>query len=107
MPQAMAELWHVVPALRNWPKMSCTAYLKILQGRARYRDGAAFKTWLFAVIRLTAADERRRQCSSSVATIQGEYLVRRAVAGPDIVMAPEPEHQRRFNFLRHMAIDQT
>ena len=37
-----------------------TAYLKILQGSARYRGEAAFKTWLFAVIRLTAADERRR-----------------------------------------------
>ena len=38
-----------------------TAYLKILQGRARYNGRAAFKTWLFAVIRTTAADERRRQ----------------------------------------------
>ncbi|MCI0541308.1 MAG: RNA polymerase sigma factor [Verrucomicrobiales bacterium] len=37
-----------------------TAYLKILQGCARYRGEAAFKTWLFAVIRVTAADERRR-----------------------------------------------
>jgi RNA polymerase sigma factor (sigma-70 family) len=38
-----------------------TSYLKILQGRARYDGHAAFKTWLFAVIRMTAADERRRQ----------------------------------------------
>lgn len=37
-----------------------TAYLKILQGQARYGGAAAFKTWLFGVIRLTAADERRR-----------------------------------------------
>ena len=37
-----------------------TAYLKILDGRARYDGRAAFKTWLFAVIRNTAADERRR-----------------------------------------------
>ncbi len=37
------------------------AYLKILQGRARYDGRAAFKTWLFAVIRITALDERRRQ----------------------------------------------
>lgn len=36
------------------------AYLKILQGRARFHGRAAFKTWLFAVIRLTAADEIRR-----------------------------------------------
>lgn len=37
------------------------AYLKVLQGRARYNGQAAFKTWLFAVIRITAVDERRRQ----------------------------------------------
>ncbi|NQU09599.1 RNA polymerase sigma factor [bacterium] len=35
-------------------------YLKILQGRARYDGRSSFKTWLFAVIRLTAADDRRR-----------------------------------------------
>ena len=44
--------------------------------------------------------------TSSGATIQGDYLVRGAIAGPDIVMAPEPEHQHGFNFLRHTAIDQ-
>ncbi len=37
------------------------AYLKILQGRARYDGRAAFKTWLFAVIRLTAVAEHRRR----------------------------------------------
>lgn len=44
--------------------------------------------------------------SSAGATIQGEYLVRGAIAGPNIMMAPEPEHQRAFNFLRKTAIDQ-
>ena len=37
-----------------------TAYLKILDGRARFDGRATFKTWLFAVIRHTAVDERRR-----------------------------------------------
>jgi len=37
-----------------------TVYQKILEGRARYDGRAAFKTWLFAVIRNTAAGERRR-----------------------------------------------
>jgi RNA polymerase sigma-70 factor (ECF subfamily) len=36
------------------------AYLKILDGRARFDGGAVFKTWLFSVIRLTAIDEQRR-----------------------------------------------
>jgi RNA polymerase sigma-70 factor (ECF subfamily) len=36
------------------------AYLKVLQGKARYDGRAAFKTWFFGVIRRTAAEERRR-----------------------------------------------
>jgi len=44
--------------------------------------------------------------SSAGATIQGDYLVRGAVSGPDVVMAPEPEHQAGFAFLRRSAIDQ-
>ena len=37
-----------------------SAYQKILEGRARYDGRAAFKTWLFAVIRNTASGERRK-----------------------------------------------
>jgi cyanophycinase len=44
--------------------------------------------------------------SSAGATIQGAYLVRGAVSGPGVVMAPEPEHQAAFGFLRRSAIDQ-
>ena len=44
--------------------------------------------------------------SSAGATIQGDYLVRGAVAGPQIVMTTEPEHEHGFNFLRRTAIDQ-
>ena len=44
--------------------------------------------------------------SSAGATIQGDYLVRGAVAGASIVMPPEPEHQHGFAFLRRAAIDQ-
>lgn len=36
-------------------------YQKILQGRARYSGASSFRTWLFAVIRNTAAEERRRR----------------------------------------------
>ena len=35
-------------------------YLKVLEGRARFDGRSSFKTWLFAVIRRTAIDERRR-----------------------------------------------
>jgi cyanophycinase len=44
--------------------------------------------------------------SSAGATIQGDYLVRGAVSGSDVVMTPEPHHERAFKFLRRTAIDQ-
>jgi len=34
-------------------------YLKALEGKARFDGQSSFKTWLFAVIRRTAIDERR------------------------------------------------
>jgi RNA polymerase sigma-70 factor (ECF subfamily) len=35
------------------------AYLRVLDGRAVFRGEAAFRTWLFGVIRKTAAEHRR------------------------------------------------
>jgi RNA polymerase sigma factor (sigma-70 family) len=37
-----------------------TVYLGVLEGKARYRGEASFKTWLFAVIRKTAISEHRK-----------------------------------------------
>lgn len=37
-----------------------TTYLKVLDGSARFDERANFKTWLFAVIKRTAAERRRR-----------------------------------------------
>jgi RNA polymerase sigma factor (sigma-70 family) len=39
------------------------AYLAVLEGRARYDGRSAFRTWLFGVIRLTAATVRRQRWS--------------------------------------------
>jgi len=44
--------------------------------------------------------------SSAGATIQGDYLVRGAIAGSEIMMTPEKEHEHGFAFLRKSAIDQ-
>ena len=41
-------------------------YDKVLSGAARFDGGAAFKTWLFAVIRRTAHQERRRRMLRAV-----------------------------------------
>jgi RNA polymerase sigma factor (sigma-70 family) len=37
-----------------------TVYLTVLDGRARYDGRSTFRTWLFGVIRRTAASERRK-----------------------------------------------
>ncbi|MFK8161422.1 MAG: RNA polymerase sigma factor, partial [Lewinella sp.] len=36
-------------------------YLKIAEGKARFNERSAFKTWLFAVIRYTALDYLKQQ----------------------------------------------
>ena len=46
-----------------------TVYLKILQGKARYRGEASLRTWLFAVIRKTAISERRKQLLRNLTSI--------------------------------------
>ena len=48
-----------------------TVYLKILQGKARYRGESSLKTWLFAVIRKTAIGEYRKKVVRSVLFIGG------------------------------------
>ncbi|HEU0174977.1 MAG TPA: RNA polymerase sigma factor [Blastocatellia bacterium] len=61
-----------------------TVYLKVLMGKARYEGKASFKTWLFAVIRRTAADERRRQ-------ILRRLLLDRRLASPPLAQIERPD----------------
>ena len=46
-----------------------TVYLKILEGKARYRGESNLKTWLFAVIRKTAITEQRKRWLRSLKSI--------------------------------------
>jgi RNA polymerase sigma-70 factor, ECF subfamily len=71
-----AELEHEMerlhPASFGWALACCnrrredaedvlqTTYMKIIEGKATYGGRASLKTWLFAVIRRTAAEHRRR-----------------------------------------------
>lgn len=45
-------------------------YLKVLEGKARFNGAASFKTWLFAVIRKTAADQRRKNLMRALTTLR-------------------------------------
>jgi RNA polymerase sigma-70 factor, ECF subfamily len=38
-----------------------TAYMKVLEGRAKFEGRASFRTWFFAVIRHTASEQQRRR----------------------------------------------
>jgi RNA polymerase sigma factor (sigma-70 family) len=48
-----------------------TVYLKIFEGKARYRGESSLKTWLFAVIRKTAIGEYRKRLLRNLVFISG------------------------------------
>ena len=66
-----------------------TVYLSVLDGRARYDARSSFRTWLFGVIRRTAASERRK------AWLRG-LLLMREVDGlkPQAPDTPDAEVER-------------
>ena len=46
------------------------SYLKILDGRANFAAASTFKTWLFAIIRLTAADLKRKRVLEKIRNLE-------------------------------------
>ena len=57
-----------------------TSYLKVLDGRAVFSSRSAFKTWLFGVIRRTAAEHRRWR---ALRRLRSASLTERADPSPD------------------------
>jgi RNA polymerase sigma-70 factor (ECF subfamily) len=75
-----------------------TVYLSVLDGRARYDARSSFRTWLFGVIRRTAASERRK------AWLRGLLLKREAGSlAPATPVQPDAgiELESRRDGLRH------
>jgi RNA polymerase sigma factor (sigma-70 family) len=73
IPNIRARLEELHPSAYGWALHCCgrdravtedvlqTVYLKVLEGKAKYDGRSALKTWLFGVIRNTAAEEHRRR----------------------------------------------
>src|SRR5260370_35947426 len=82
-----AELERLHPESYGWALGCClrnageaesvlqTVYLKVLEGKARFEGRAKFKTWLFSVIRRTAADRRRRSVLQRIGLAKYENYV--------------------------------
>ena len=73
-------------------------YLKVLEGKARYCGTGVFKTWLFAVIRMTARDENRREILRRLGLVR--YLDRaQRICPPDEPDAGFDDEARRSQFV--------
>jgi len=72
-------------------------YVKVLDGRARFSGEASFRTWLFSVIRHTAAESRRRSWlhDGLLARWHRENVADEAAPGVDDAM-PDIEGTRRI-----------
>jgi RNA polymerase sigma-70 factor (ECF subfamily) len=96
-PGAQGALEALHPASFGWALGCCgfdreeaadvlqAAYLKVLDGQARFDGRSSFKTWLFSVIRRTASERRRRGWVRRLA------LARWHAAEPRPEPAPGPE----------------
>ena len=62
-----------------------TAYVKVLDGRARFAGRSSFKTWFFAVVRRTALERWRRR------RLRRALLLDRARREPPAAGAPHPD----------------
>lgn len=68
-----------------------TVYLTVLDGRARYDGRSSFRTWLFGVIRLTAASERRKAWLRGLLLERGSGKREAGILAPDSFPAPDAE----------------
>ena len=98
-----AELERLHPDCFGWSMSCCewdgseaedvlqTSYLKVLDGRAVFDSRSSFRTWLFGVIRRTAAEHRRW---SALRGLRGlRWLADRAAVAPDAVDPLEAIHR--------------
>ncbi len=73
-------------------------YLKILEGKARYRGESSLKTWLFAVIRKTAITAQRKRLLRALKSMAGPGVrpTRNAFAAEPVLALERSEAQQQF-----------
>lgn len=81
-----------------------TSYLKVLAGSAHFGGQSQFKTWLFAVIRITAANERRLRFFRRFRLLRYEQRaeMRPAVERPDTAASRSELHVQLRQALARM-----
>jgi len=91
------ELGRLHPASFGWALWCCdhrrdeaeevlqTAYLKVMEGAARFDGGSSVQTWFFGVIRRTAWEQRRRRWLRE--QILGRWFTQQPEPRPE----PDPE----------------
>jgi RNA polymerase sigma-70 factor (ECF subfamily) len=72
-----------------------TVYLKVLEGKAHYRGESTLKTWLFAVIRKTAMNERRKTFLRALKT-KTDSTERLSLGGEPAVEFDRSEVRKQF-----------
>lgn len=87
------ELERLHPASFGWALWCCdyrrdeaeevlqAAYLKVLEGVARFEGRAALRTWFFSVVRRTAWEHRRRQWVREL--LLGRWFTRQSEVAPN------------------------
>ena len=78
-----------------------TSYLKVLDGRARFRAESSLQTWLFALIRNTALDQRRSwwrlfqsKCEIEDRPSESEVMLDERASEVERAIATLPQRQR-------------
>lgn len=84
-----------------------TVYLTVLDGRAHYDARSTFRTWLFGVIRRTAASERRKTwLRGLLLTREADGLKPDALAAPDADVERDSRRQKLDHALARLAARQ-
>jgi RNA polymerase sigma-70 factor (ECF subfamily) len=82
------------------------SYLKALEGRAKFNGQSEFKTWLFAVIKITLADMRRKRVIEEIKNLEIGELLNRLTLRPSPDLESENMHKQLLKSLSELSFRQ-